>query len=285
MSDAPDLLQARAVLHEFDLGPLKPLDVDDVIRRGHRRRRAAFVQAAAAALVVVLAVTGGIAAVQSRVGNTPSPATGTTDSPTSAPSPSDSPTTETVPAAVIMASVADSQSVHVVTRIGGATLDVVVTKAGAHGTLTYQGKTSEYLGVDGAKGPNGALYVEPDALSGNYLSADQVTKAQGRWVLMTGVSPLNHFMNILALSQSFYPSHGTSLRLGPTKTINGVQTIALQSDVEGAPALYVEIVSPYHPVRTETVAHVVGTTYSDWDAPAPELPSAPAASDVYKPFG
>jgi hypothetical protein len=181
-----------------------------------------------------------------------------------------------------MASVADAKSVHVETRFGGATLDVVVTNAGAHGTLTYQGKTSEYLGVDGAKGPNGALYVKPDALGGLVLSDDQVTAAHGRWVVMTGTSPLNHYMNLLALSQSFYPSHGTTFRLGPTKTINGVPTIALQSDVEGAPSLYVEVVSPYHPVRTESAAHVVGTTYSDWDAPAPRLPAAPAASDVYE---
>ncbi len=168
---------------------------------------------------------------------------------------------------------------------GGSTLDVVVTQDGAHGTLTHDGKTSEYLGVNGAQGPNGALYVKPDALGGNYLSADQVTKAHGRWVLMTGTSPLNKYMNLLALSQTFYPSHGTTLSLGETKTIDGISTVALRSNLEGAGVVYVEVGAPFRPVLGESANHLVHETFSDWDAPAPKLPSAPSAADVYEPSG
>jgi hypothetical protein len=129
------------------------------------------------------------------------------------------------------------------------------------------------------------VYVKADALAGSFLSAEQVSKAHGRWVLATGVAPLNRYMNLLALSQSFYPSHGVTQSLGRTRTINGVPTIAIVSDVEESGALYVEVGPPYRPVFSESARHVLHGTFSDWDAPAPTIPSAPAAADVYKPFG
>jgi len=284
VTDSPDLVQARAVLHGFDVGPLPPLDVDDVVRRGHRRRRVVLAQRSAAVLVVVLAAAAGIASVQSRAAHTPTPAA--TASPTTTPSPTPSPTTVAERIDVVMAAVAAAGSVHVVTQLGGGmTLDVVVTEDGAHGTLTRAGKTSEYLGVDGAKGRNGAVYVKADALAGSYLSAEQASKAHGRWVFATGVSPLNRYMNLLALSQSFYPTNGITQSLGRTRTINGVPTIAIVSGVKEAGAVYVEIGPPYRPVFSESARHVLHGTFSDWDAPVPKLPPAPAAADIYRPFG
>jgi hypothetical protein len=52
--------QARTRLREFDLGPMPELDLDDLIRRGHRHRRMRFVDRALAAAAVVLLVAGAV---------------------------------------------------------------------------------------------------------------------------------------------------------------------------------------------------------------------------------
>jgi hypothetical protein len=84
--------QARARLREFDLGPLPELDLDDLIRRGHRHRRMRFVDRALAAAAVVLLVAGAVFGLTRLTGHrdpdvvAPSP-TPTATAPTPPPSP------------------------------------------------------------------------------------------------------------------------------------------------------------------------------------------------------
>ena len=277
MSDDTDLAGARTVLREFDLGPLPPLDLDDVVRRGHRRRRAAAVQRVAAVVAVVLVAGAGFATVHTRLQGTPTPVSTVTPTPTPTPSPS----TASERVTAVMNAVASADSVHVVARLfpgGECTLDVVVTKAGAIGTLTYRGKTAQYLGV------GGALYMKGDALSSGILPIQdkQIAAAHGRWLLMTSLGP-STFMNLTELSKSFYPPHGTTPALGQTRTIDGTPTIALTDQGGSVDVQYVEVDAPYRPVLVETPNHVLGFTFSNWDAPAPSLPLAPAPADVYDP--
>ena len=274
MSDVPDLAETRAVLREFDLGPLPALDLDEVVRRGHRRRRTAAVQRSAAVVVVVLVASAGFAAAHAHSTHTPPPVS--TVSPT--PSPSPSPTTAAERVLAVMNAVTAADSVHVVAGLaGGSTLDVVVTKDGAQGTLTHQGKTYTYLGV------GGALYIKGEAFDAfGLLSPTQVAAERGRWVLMT-TGPLNMFMNLTTLGQWFYPQNGTALTLGQTTTINGTPAIALVNNVNPDVA-YVEVDAPYLPVLVEDATHVNHWVFSQWNASAPGLPSAPAPADVYNPL-
>jgi hypothetical protein len=99
---------------------------------------------------------------------------------------------------------------------------------------------------------------------------------------MTSLGP-NTFMNLTELSRWFYPPHGTTPALGQTRTIEGVPTIALTDQGGRTQVQYVEVDAPYRPVLVETPDHVLGTTFSDWDAPAPSLSAAPAPADVYDP--
>jgi len=84
--------QARTRLREFDLGPMPELDLDDLIRRGHRHRRMRFVDRALAAAAVVLLVAGAVFGLTRLTGQhdkdvvAPSP-TPTLTAPTTAPSP------------------------------------------------------------------------------------------------------------------------------------------------------------------------------------------------------
>lgn len=278
MSDETELAGARTVLREFDLGPLPPLDLEEVVRRGHRRRRAATVQRVAAVVVVVLVAGVGAAAVRANVHGTPAPSSTLTAVPT----PTSSPSTAAERVTAAMNAVAAAKSVHVVARWfpgGQSVLDVVVTKEGATGTLTYQGRTAQYLGVDGA------LYMRGDALSSSVippLQDAQVAAANGRWLLMTTMGP-STYMNLTELSKWFYPPHGTTPVLGETRTIDGTPTIALTDQGGRIDVQYLEVDAPYRPVLVETPDHVLGFTLSDWDAPAPSLPSAPAAAEVYDP--
>jgi hypothetical protein len=274
MNDETDLTGTRALLRDFDLGPLPPLDLDDVVRRGHRRRRAAGAQRIAVVAAVVLVVAAGFANLHTRFHAAPPPVSTVTPTP--------SPSTAAERVTAVMNAVATAESVHVVARIsGGSTLDVVVTKAGAIGTWTYQGKTAEYLGVDGA------LYMKGDALSGSVLLAlpiqdSQVAAGHGRWFRMTSMGP-STFMNLTELSRWFYPPHGSTATLGQTRTIDGTPTIALTEPGFREFNQYVELDSPYRPVLVETPNQVFGWAFSDWDATAPILPPAPDPADVYDP--
>jgi hypothetical protein len=278
MSDETELAGTRTVLQEFDLGPLPALDLDDVVRRGHRRRRVAVVQRVTAAVVVALVAGVGIATVRASVHGTPSP----TSTLTPAPTPTPSPSTAAERVSSVMNAVATASSVHVVAQLaavdGPSTLDVVVTKDGAIGTLTHQGRTAQYLGV------GGALYMRGDGLTGYPpLGPDQLAAANGRWLLMTSLGP-STYMNLTDLSRSFYPPHGTTPILGATRTIDGTAAIAVTEPQMGSRFVqYLEVDAPYRPVLIETTNHVLATTFSDWDAPAPAIPSAPDAADVYDP--
>lgn len=60
MTEDRELHEARTLLRDFDLGPLGPLDLDEVLRRGDRARRIAVADRllAVAGLVVLLAAVG-----------------------------------------------------------------------------------------------------------------------------------------------------------------------------------------------------------------------------------
>ena len=60
MTEDRELHETRTLLRDFDLGPLGPLDLDDVMRRGDRARRIAVADRllAVAGLVVLLAAVG-----------------------------------------------------------------------------------------------------------------------------------------------------------------------------------------------------------------------------------
>lgn len=278
MNDETDLAGARALLREFDLGPLPPLDLDDVVRRGHRQRRIVAVQVIAAAVAVVLVAGAGFATLHTRFHAAPPPVS------TIVPTPTPSPSTAAEQVTAVMNAVAAAKSVHVVARLGrGVTLDVVVTQDGALGTWTYEGKIAEYLGVDGA------LYMKGDALSGSDLvnvlplQEPQVAANRGKWFRMTTFGP-SEFMNLTYLSKTFYPPHGTTATRGATRTIDGTLTVALTDPGNGQRATqYVEVEAPYRPVLVETPDHLVSWTFADWNAPAPALPAAPDPADVYDP--
>ena len=282
MNEAADLVEARAVLHAFDLGPLSSLDVDDLIsswpppssggpraalrcragRRPGRRRRH----------------RPGAA----RGGGHPTPAS--THSATPAPSPTASPTTVAERSTSSWARIASATSVHVVTKLGGddLTLDVVVSKDGAIGTLTHAGKSSEYLGVDECPLRQGR---RPGRQPPRREPGRRCPWAMGRHDGWADAQQIPGGLR-LALSQSFYPSHGTTLSLGPTRTIDGVPTVALISRRRGrrgagcrggcaVPAG----VRRVRPTTCFTRPSPTGTP------PRPTPPPAPAAADVYKPFG
>ncbi len=275
MSDETDLLEARAMLHDFDLGPLPPLDLDQVIRRGHRRRQAVAIQLCAAVVVAVAAVGAGIVTVHGRLAHTPPPAATVT------PTPTPSPTTADQRVTAVMNAMTAADSVHVVAQLGrGITLDVVVTQAGAEGTLTERGKSAIYLGV------GDALYIKNtkgDLLTDLFPPAGA---AHGRWALMTGGTG-SPWMNLAILRDSLYPSTGMTVTLGQTRTINGIPTIGIVSHGGGQigeRVEYVEMDAPYLPVLLESADHLSSWTLSDWNAPAPSLPAAPAPADVYRPL-
>jgi hypothetical protein len=276
VTEETDLAEARAVLHGFDLGPLPQLDLDDVVRRGHRRRRVVAAQTVAASVVVALVVGVGFAAAHGRLTGTPPPTS------TVSPTPTASPSTAVERLTAVMDAVAGASSVHVVSQLGGpgggSTLDVVVTKDGALGTFTHAGKTAVYLGV------GGNVYMKGAALAGSTLPLQdsQIAAAGDRWFLMT--HGFSTYMDLTELSRSFYPLHGATPMLGATRTIDGTRTVAVtQPGTDNIFVWYLEQDAPYRPVLIETPDHILTTTFDDWDAPAPTLPSAPAPADVYDP--
>ena len=272
-----ELAGARTLLHGFDLGPLPALDLDDVVRRGHRRRRAAAVQRVAAVVVLVLVAGVGLASVHAHLQGTPAAVTTTSPSPTPTPSPS----TAAERVAAAMNAVASADSVHIVAQLGGpnggSMLDVVVTKNGAVGTFTHQAKTAEYLGV------NGALYMRGDALA-DYptLSPSQLAAVHGRWILMTTLGQ-STWMNLTELSKWFYPPHATTPTLGATKTLDGSRVLALTDQGGRIDVQWVQVDAPYRPVRVETPDHILEWTLTDWNAPPPTIPPAPTPAEVYDP--
>jgi hypothetical protein len=276
MSDEPDLGQTRTLLRRFDLGPLPELDLDEVMRRGRRRRRSIAASRVAAVVAVAVVVGVGFATLHGRSESTPSPVS------TVNPTPSPSTAAERVTA--VMNAVNTATSVHVLAQFPqGSSLDVVVTQHGALGTLTYKGKTYTYLAVGG--GVDFAVYIKGDGFDDyGMLTPAQVATMHGRWVDVTqqGGGP-GPFMNLAMLSQWFYPSHGNTTTLGQTKSIDGTSTIAM---VNGGmdttpPTTYVEINAPYRPVLVQYPSD--SWTFSQWNAPAPTLPAAPAPADVYNP--
>jgi hypothetical protein len=269
MSDGPELEEARAVVRRFDVGPLPPLDLDEVMRRGLRRRRAAAVQRVALVAVLVVVAAAGLATVHARGQHTPSPVS------TTSPTPTPSPSTMAGRVLAVMDAITATDSVHVVVRrTDGTTLDVVVTKDGAQGTLTYRGNTYTYLGA------GGALYIKGDGFDAfGILNPTQVAAAHGRWFLATQTGPYNDFMNLKILADWFYPQAGVLPTLGQPKTINGTSTFELVNSVNPYHE-YVEANPPYRPVLVQSATEQ--WTFSDWNARAP-TPSAPAPADVYNP--
>ncbi len=277
MTEETDLTEARALLHGFDLGPLPLLDLDDVVRRGHRRRRFVAAQTVVAAAVVALVVGVGFAAAHGRLTGTPPPTS------TVSPTPTVSPRTAVERLTAVMDAVASSSSVHVVSRLGGSVgyskVDVVVTKKGAVGTYTHGGRTAFLVAV------GGNVYMKGDGLADSGLPLDdsQLAAADGRWLLMT--TAFGSYADLTQLSRSFYPLHGATPTLGATRTIDGTPTVAVTQQGTGNIFVwYVEAAAPYRPVLIETPDHILWTTFDSWDAPAPTLPSAPAPADVYDPF-
>jgi hypothetical protein len=271
MSDETDLLEARAMLHDFDLGPLPPLDLDQVIHRGHRHRQVVAIQVCAAVVVAVAAVGAGIVTVHGRLAHTPPPAATVTPTP--------SPTTATARVTAAMNAMTAADSVHVVAQLGrGITLDVVVTQAGAVGTLTEPGKSATYLGV------GDALYIKNtkgDLLADVFLPA---AGSHGRWTLLTGAGSVNTCMNLSILRDFLYPPYGTAATLGQRKTVNGVPTIGIVDAGAHEFVEYVEVDPPYRPVLLETPDHLTSWTLSDWNAPTPSLPAAPDPAILYRPL-
>jgi hypothetical protein len=277
MSDGPDLEEARVVVRKFDLGPLPTLDLDEVMRRGLRRRRGAVAVRFAVAAVMVAVAAAGFATVHARGQHTPSPVS------TVSPTPTPSPSTMAGRVLAVMDAITAADSVHVVVRgTDGTTLDVVVTKHGAQGTLTYRGNTYTYFGA------GGALYIKgKEGFNGfGVLNATQVAAERGRWVLATQIPAFNDFMNLKILADWFYPEAGVLPTLGQPKTINGTSTFTLVNSVNSVNPYheYIEVNPPYRPVLVEAATEQ--WTFSDWNAhaPTPSAPApAPAPADVYNP--
>jgi hypothetical protein len=272
--DAPET-QAQSLLREFDLGPLPDLDLDELIRRGHRARRIRTVDRLAAVVAIVAVVCGGAVVVtrQLEQHRASPPVTHLGPTPTTTASPTTAAEREATAKAAILTAV--SVHVHFVFDIF-TTLDVVVTQTGAVGTLTHSGKSSPYLGV------NDALYVKGDALVGFLLQDAQFTAANGRWMLMTNYAPLNSYRNLKALAQSLSTPYGTRPpTLGHTQNIQGTATIGLVNTA-GA-TMYVAISAPYVPYLVTNQNGTPVETLSNWNATAPPIAAAPAPTQVYDP--
>jgi hypothetical protein len=270
MTDEPDLKQSRALLHEFDLGPLAPLDLDAVIRRGRRRRRnrAAGPWVAGAAAVAILAGAG---VATGHLGRSTTPSSVPSVSPTPTPAP---PTAAGLLAAATTATMT-ATGVHVTADLGGgAILDVVVTQTSAQGTLARGGKTSAYVAV------GDAVYIKGDALGGSVVQDSQIAAARGRWFLMTAYAPLNDFRNLRALAASFTPNAAPAPGMGEMRDIDGSTAVALvQTNVN---TIFVALAAPHLPALLYDNAGA-GWAFSGWNATAPIAPVAPDPADVYDP--
>ena len=99
---------------------------------------------------------------------------------------------------------------------------------------------------------------------------------------MTTMGP-NTYMNLTELSRWFYPPHGTTPRLGQTRTIEGTPTIALTDQGGRTRCSTSRWTRPTDRCSSRRPTTSWASTFSDWDAPAPSLPSAPAPADVYDP--
>jgi hypothetical protein len=274
MTDEAPENQARSLLREFDLGPLPDLDLDELIRRGHRARRIRTLDRWATVAIVAV-VCAGTVVVTGQLGQHRSSSPVTHLGPT--PSPTASPTTAAERQANATASILTAVSVHVHRVFDSlTTLDVVVTQTGAVGTLTHAGKSSPYLGV------NDALYVKGDALVGFLVQDTQFSAAHGRWMLMTSYAPLNNYRNLKALAQSLSTPSGTPPpTLGHTQSIQGTTTIGLVNTA-GA-TMYVDVTAPYVPYLVTNQNGTPVETLSNWNATAPRIPPAPTPPQVYDP--
>ena len=276
----------RLLLRQADCGPLPRLDVEALLRAGERERRRhsrARWYAVAAVLLVVAAVGAGLltlvrpeAAGPAGRGGSPTPSG--TSSAAFAPMPQ-SPDQWLLYA---QPAVDSASSVHLVELLapgaGSATVDVVLSPAGADGTVTFQGVTSRYVAV------GGVTYVEPAVLVklGAIREGDAGT---ARWVRLgpPGTSRLRP-RPPSTIPFTFADASRWSPTYAEPRTVDGVATTAIATNVEGLLAtgkvqtFYLTTAAPHLPLLIELDGMEVAR-FSDWNAPV-TTPVAPAASEV-----
>jgi hypothetical protein len=277
MTDDADLTWTRTLLQEFDLGPLPELDFDEVVRRGHRARRIRVTEqlVAAAAAVAVVAVVG-VAAIHGNEHRSAPPVTTVSATPVAS-----------TPGELLVAArsaAATATSVHFVGTQGGMTLDVVVTQAGAVGTLAAPslGTTSSYLYVDGV------AYLKGDPPPG-LITDSQAAAAKGKWIRIPQFGAFGQGMTLSSLIASVGSNVPTLPTIGESRTVNGTATRALVFST--GQKMYVATSAPYFPYLLSVPATSdssgstlgSGATMTDWNAPAPKLPAPPPPTEVFDP--
>ena len=267
----------RALLQSVDPGETPQFDAEQLMVRGNRSRRVRRLDrwlAVAAAMVLLAGVGFGVAHLSG-----PQPAPVQSPSPSRPPTPA--PTTASEYLAAAQAAIRDARSVRVQAKVGGgAVLDVVVDPHYASGVLTARGVSSRYV-ADASH-----VYIEPAALAAmGMLSADDVAKANGRWIAMIGAAPLNQFRTSFwvaaSLDENWWP-RPTSVQ---PDNVGNSGTVTLLRTISGTPwELGVSRTAPYRP----DLLHVgppsaPSSTFTDWDAGSTP-PAFPAADDVYDPW-
>jgi hypothetical protein len=273
----------RVLLHGIDPAPLPVLDVDAILRGGEleRRRRArSRWYAVAAALLVVAAVGAGLLSIarpQAAGPVSPSPSA-------SAGASSFRPVPQSPDQWLLYAQpdVDAASSVHVVALLSPgfstATVDTVLGRGTAQGTISFEGVTSRYLAVDGQ------TYVEPAVLVKLGLATDaQVGSAA--WVRL-GPPDQSRFRppsTVSALYDLAYASR-MSASYGTPRVVDGVATTAIDTDIEGIEAqgkvrtYYLSTEAPHLPMLITQDGEEIAR-FTDWNAPV-TTPVAPPASEV-----
>jgi hypothetical protein len=273
----------RVLLHELDPGPLPVLDVDAILRGGElERRRRARSQwyAVAAALLVVAAVGAGLLSIAR-----PQAAGPVAPSPSATPGASSFRPVPQSPDQWLLYAQPDvdaASSVRVVALLSPgfstATVDAVLGRGTAQGTVSFEGVTSRYISV------GGETYVEPAALVKlGFATAAQVGSAawlrlsppdQSRFRLPSSVSALYD----LAYASRMTPSYGTP------RVVDGIATTAIDTNIEGIEAqgkvqtYYLATEAPHLPLLITRDGEELAR-FSDWNAPV-TTPVAPPASEV-----
>lgn len=269
----------RLLLRDADPGPLPDLDVDAILRDGVRARRRATAERwlAAAAVVVVL---GGAAA---GIAYLERPAQVYTAGPSA------SSTTGTVPEPLSadqwllygQLGIDAASSVRYVGELGTTpdgtvvTVDTVLGRGTAQGTVTAGGATSRYLTV------GGRTYMEPAALLElGLVPASAVDGAA--WVVLGGER--------FRVPTGVPGPAGTAdaSRMNPVlveqRVVDGTATQGIStvwddgSGTLGKRVFYLEADRPYRPLLVTIDGREV-SRFSEWNAPV-STPVAPPAADV-----
>lgn len=273
----------RLLLHDAHPGPLPDLDVDRILRDGareRRRRSRAQWYAVAAVLVVVAAVAATLLTV------TRPEALGPSGSPS--PSGASGSTFRPVPQSpdqwllYAQPAVDEASSVRAVALLypgySTATVDAVLGRGSADGTVTFDGVTSRYVAI------GGDTYVEPAVLVKLGVIREGDAGA-ARWVRL-GAPDRSRFRVPGRVSALFDLADASrmSATYGTSRVVDGIPTTAIDTNIQGLEAqgevqtFYLTTEAPHLPLLITRDGTEIAR-FSDWNAPV-ATPVAPPASEV-----